>query len=601
NTFLSGDDVNMNGTLNINGHGASSARMDIAGTVNLIGTDVGFRLGGGSVSQPNRLEGGLIEGTLGVLSTTNNRGLVGHGIIHSKIQFFGDDAQLVAEGGALLIQGEVLDVGVLGTNGIGSNLNMGLPWNTQVADQVRMNGGWLTGALVTNSGANGIRGFGEISADVINHTKITAEGGTLELNQPTPTNLATGLLHAAQGDLRVHYGLPTSSLFGGTVRADDGFEFFADQLQMFFLTTAEIDLDGGAFRANRPTQFNGSLSTIGGLTSRIDNDNLFTFAAGSQSQLNGNLELVGSSRVENGASVAGTGFLVNSPGSTLQLDEGAVLGVVLENHGTLALGNALTNATGEGAATHYLQGPTGVLNVELLDLGTSDFDNLLLSGSTQLSGDLNVSLLNNFMPELGDEFAIISAPGGVVGSFDSVSFPTLAPGLAFGISYDLHEVLLRVEAAQLALCDFNGDGLCDVADLDSMQALGPLAVGTPAAGLEKFDLNGDGAIDLADRDQWLADAATENGLGSSYALGDANLDGVVDGTDFLAWNGSKFTPSLLWSDGDFNADGVVDGLDYVAWNSNKFTSINPVPEPHAGVLLGLASILVTVLRRRPAA
>ena len=66
-----------------------------------------------------------------------------------------------------------------------------------------------------------------------------------------------------------------------------------------------------------------------------------------------------------------------------------------------------------------------------------------------------------------------------------------------------------------------------------------------------------------DRDQWLADAATENGLGSPYKLGDADIDGVVDGQDFIAWNAAKFTSDLLWSKGDFNADGFVDGQDFI--------------------------------------
>lgn len=130
-------------------------------------------------------------------------------------------------------------------------------------------------------------------------------------------------------------------------------------------------------------------------------------------------------------------------------------------------------------------------------------------------------------------------------------------------------------------CDFSGDGLCDVSDVDLLQSLGPVATGVPAAGNEEFDLNDDGVIDLLDRDQWLADAAAQNSLGSPYKLGDANLDGSVDGQDFLAWNAAKFTSSLRWSDGNFNGDAVVDGKDFLDWNSFKFQSsdVARVPEP----------------------
>ncbi len=149
-------------------------------------------------------------------------------------------------------------------------------------------------------------------------------------------------------------------------------------------------------------------------------------------------------------------------------------------------------------------------------------------------------------------------------------------------------------------CDFNSDSLCDVTDLDLMQSLGPIAPGIPATGVEEFDLNGDQVIDLSDRDLWLADAAIVNGFGSPYKLGDANIDGVVDGQDFIAWNAAKFTSDLLWSRGNFNADGFVDGQDFILWNSNKFTSsddFSRVPEPAMGVSLALIVLLSTAMRR----
>ena len=41
-------------------------------------------------------------------------------------------------------------------------------------------------------------------------------------------------------------------------------------------------------------------------------------------------------------------------------------------------------------------------------------------------------------------------------------------------------------------------------------------------------------MDVVDRDLWLAEAGAFNlGPGKIYLLGDANLDGVVDGQDFI--------------------------------------------------------------------
>jgi uncharacterized Zn-binding protein involved in type VI secretion len=59
--------------------------------------------------------------------------------------------------------------------------------------------------------------------------------------------------------------------------------------------------------------------------------------------------------------------------------------------------------------------------------------------------------------------------------------------------------------------------------------------------------------------------------------GDANLDGVTDGSDFGIWNSHKFSPGD-WAQGDFNYDGVVDGSDFGIWNANKFTSLDLGPE-----------------------
>lgn len=133
-------------------------------------------------------------------------------------------------------------------------------------------------------------------------------------------------------------------------------------------------------------------------------------------------------------------------------------------------------------------------------------------------------------------------------------------------------------------CDFDGNGLCNVDDLNLLLAEGPIDAGVAVtAGVnDVYDLTGDAVIDLADRDEWLAQAGYANGFDSPYLLGDANLDGSVDGVDFVLWNGSKFGSSLAWNNGDFNGDGEVNGADFVIWNSNKFTSsdaIHAIPEP----------------------
>jgi hypothetical protein len=115
--------------------------------------------------------------------------------------------------------------------------------------------------------------------------------------------------------------------------------------------------------------------------------------------------------------------------------------------------------------------------------------------------------------------------------------------------------------------DFDNDGDYDINDIDAL--VGNIAIGP--ADPDTFDLTGDGLVNLADRDTWLAEAGAANlPSGNPYLVADSNLDGTVDGQDFVTWNRFKFSPSGLWSRADFNADGFTDGMDFEEWNANKF-------------------------------
>jgi hypothetical protein len=116
--------------------------------------------------------------------------------------------------------------------------------------------------------------------------------------------------------------------------------------------------------------------------------------------------------------------------------------------------------------------------------------------------------------------------------------------------------------------DFDSNGIYDCADVDALVA--EIVAGTNNL---IYDLNSDSLVNQDDLTTWLAVAGVVNlASHNPYLLGDANLDGVVDGLDFIAWNNHKFTPVAAWCSGDFNADGIVDGLDFIIWNNNKFHS-----------------------------
>jgi hypothetical protein len=80
--------------------------------------------------------------------------------------------------------------------------------------------------------------------------------------------------------------------------------------------------------------------------------------------------------------------------------------------------------------------------------------------------------------------------------------------------------------------------------------------------------------------------------------GDFDLDGDVDGADFVAWQTNFPKPSgATRAQGDADGDFDVDGADFVVWQTNfPTTPVTPVPEPSVfcsasfGILMGLTAL-----------
>lgn len=209
--------------------------------------------------------------------------------------------------------------------------------------------------------------------------------------------------------------------------------------------------------------------------------------------------------------------------TTLEIPESGMLSVAsglylapngrLAGKGTLAGEVVNLGSTSPGASTgvlaingEYRQSSTGRLTIEIGGDDNSsplhkEFDQLLVFGRAELGGTLEVSLVNEFVPSIGDAFPILTATEGLT-AFDQFKLPALPADRLWAMATSADTLTLQVVAANpLKPADFDRDGDVDGADLITWR-LG-------------FARNG---------------------------AGDADGSGYVDGTDFLMWQ-RQFTGS----------------------------------------------------------
>ncbi len=500
-TFLTGNRLNLEGTMNVDGLARSDAAITISGTIETGSASSNLRFAGGSIAEPNRIEGGSIIGP-GEIDSLNTRALHGYGIIGVGIDFVGPTSEVMADDGTLTVNasGSIIDVGIIGTADDDGVLNVEAPWSTDAANQVQLNGGEVTGDTITNNGAGGIQGEGLLSARVFNESIITASGGgTLVVDNPLNNNNWDGV--GNNGELRAIAGstleLHDNSTFAfeGTVSAQNA-TVESQGFDIEFQPGSTLSLGDGTYRSTVGAEIGGNV-LIGPAASRLQVTGPVVLENTSVTTLAANLELDnGLTYIEAGATFSGGGALRNPAGSELQLEDGADVQVLIQNEGTMLLGNS----PGQSSGTDYEQGATGILEIELQETGLNDYDRMSLTGIAQLDGQLDVSLIGGFVPALNDTFTIITAAS-VLGSFavEDFSAAPLGAGLAWDVTYNGTNVQLAVIEAPIGLPgDFNNDGVVNLADYSTWRDNLGAADESLLAG------NGDGlnGVDQGDYDLW---------------------------------------------------------------------------------------------------
>jgi T5SS/PEP-CTERM-associated repeat protein len=302
----------------------------------------------------------------------------------------------------------------------------------------------------------------EGNATISSSTQLTMSGGTLSASA---LSLSSGshLVSTQSSQVSAHTSAAAGSVIDATagdlsigdVTRTDGF-YGNGSLSIGLHTVTLADSDGAVLDGSSSTSL-GAGASAGTLVA----------AAGLSLNSGGNIAGYGTIQTPNSvaASFSNSGTL-----NGVSLAQPVTLPGYVKGTGTfdnVAFTGTFSPGTSPASVSlgsaHY----GGELDMEIGGTNAgSDYDQLnhtLGSGVAELSGTLSVSLLNNFMPQAGDMFDIITAIGGVSGTFANTDLPALSGDLFWNVDYGPNTVELTVASPGLA-GDFNGDGTVDAAD-----------------------------------------------------------------------------------------------------------------------------------------
>ncbi|MBL9119316.1 MAG: hypothetical protein JNL80_05300 [Phycisphaerae bacterium] len=427
---------------------------------------------------------------VGTMKATNGGELILHTVLLDNSQ-----GTLRAEDASVLrisAQSSILG-GTLATSGTGyirgDNGNQSLVHVRNAGSLKLLNGDDLNlYGTVTNDGTISMESLGsltELRVDTLDGTPLTLAGNGELVLGPSAFNRVSGINgirrlvngpdHTIRGggNLGFNSNLDVTNL--GTVRADNG--------NLAIDVTNEF-INDGALRVTGT----GSLDILAGT---FVNNGLFQVDAGLSATRTGMLnQQDGESRIDGTLTIATGG--VGVTGGLLSGD-GTVVGTVSVLGGSCSPSNTADSPIGSLTVNGtYSQSADGGY---LVDLGLSGNDLLTVNGTAHLGGALQVRLVENFVPMIGQEFTILNASS-ISGVWQCVEFPQAGSGY-FHVTYTQNSVKLVVDSAPPQESDLNFDGIVGAQDLaillgDWGEEPCDNAICCPS------DLNGDGKVTAPD-------------------------------------------------------------------------------------------------------
>jgi hypothetical protein len=253
----------------------------------------------------------------------------------------------------------------------------------------------------------------------------TATWATLSDSLMTLSDGAT-LINAAAAVFDIKNDEPIDSGDGGgtivnlgTFRKSVGTNSTGVSSGVSFENDGTVQVQTGSLQLRGPGANNGTISLATGSTLDVRGD--FTFTAGSSVTGAGDVSITrGMVRVD--GQIAATGGTFIGPQAMVS-GTGQILGPVI-NAGRLDVGDDVQPGTFT-ISGDYLQTSTGTLGVVLGGAGPGGpFSQLVVTGTATLAGVLNVSFLDGFTPQEGDNFTVLSYSTHA-GSFDTLTAPPI--------------------------------------------------------------------------------------------------------------------------------------------------------------------------------
>ncbi|NNE39038.1 MAG: hypothetical protein HKN08_12090, partial [Gammaproteobacteria bacterium] len=238
-------------------------------------------------------------------------------------------------------------------------------------------------------------------------------------------------------------GLGTLEIDGSVFDVQTGSTISPDSL---VLTDGIFLVNGGAVSIGALTQVDsiaqlqlvsGSFSSASGLSNSgtvdVQSAN-FTITGSAYNQLGGTTML-------SGGTIDVTGVGMNLNGGVLQ-GSGSILGNVNNNAATVTIGTSpgVIAITGD-----YIQGPAGVLNLEISDNfdadgnlfeAGEDFDLLTATNNIALDGTVNISNLGGYTGNAGDMFVLMTCSGGPTCLSGTFAVENLPGALSSSVFYN---------------------------------------------------------------------------------------------------------------------------------------------------------------------